>query len=190
MSVGLRGLATTSTSARWASRILARFALPPRGSGIALVRSVPRLMLVEDDPDLRSNLRDLLESGGYEVISCADGREAIDHLSESTDSFALILLDWLLPGVSGADVAAYIDGDPRHAQTRVVVLTGHDRVLHEGGVAAVIAKPVRARTLVEVVDRLVGMPPREPGAVARRTHENSHSGRAFAPTLALRPSRS
>jgi two-component system sensor histidine kinase/response regulator len=185
--VGLRGHATTRRARAVRARNPARFGGSNGGSGIALMRDVLRLMLVEDDADLRANLRDLLEGAGYEVISCADGREAIEHLRATTEAFSLILLDWLLPGVSGADVAAYIDGDPHHARTRVVVLTGHDRVLAAGGVAAVVAKPVRARTLVEVIDRLAGMPPRQPGDVVRRTLDSSHSGRAYAPTIAIRP---
>jgi two-component system sensor histidine kinase/response regulator len=187
--VSLRGLATTRRERSGSIANYASFAVHLQGPPIAVVRSVLRLMLVEDDPDLRANLRDLLENAGYLVISCADGREAIDHLSATTEAFSLILLDWLLPGVSGADVAAYIDSDPHHARTRVVVLTGHDRVLAAGGVAAVVAKPVRARTLVEVIDRLAGMPPRQPGDVVRRTLDSSHSGRAYAPTIAIRPTR-
>ncbi len=62
-----------------------------------------RLFLVEDDNDLRGALVDYLNVGGYEVISCADGSAALDCL-KSEGPFDVILLDVMLPGLSGFEI--------------------------------------------------------------------------------------
>lgn len=61
-----------------------------------------KILIVEDDRDVRISLRILLETEGYAVVEAADGETALDLLNESRPS--LILLDLKLPGMSGFDV--------------------------------------------------------------------------------------
>jgi DNA-binding response OmpR family regulator len=143
------------------------------------------ILIVEDDPDLRHGLRALLEGAGYDVITARDGREALTHIGGRALRLSLILLDWLLPVMPGQAFLTELSLDPVHRGTPVVVLSGHDRIDSKNlGVTAVLTKPVRSRTLVDVVGRLLDMPARAP-APARDT-SSPHSTRHLAPTIALR----
>ncbi len=146
---------------------------------------------MEDDPDVRSSLHEVLERAGYEVVAAGDGREALAHLEARTTPFSLVVLDWILPILSGMDVVDWIARHPMHSPTPVVVFSGSDRVPVSQGIAAVVAKPVRRRTLIEVVDRLSGMPPRAsfdttpPPSAPTATAPTRQTAR----TIALRPSK-
>lgn len=149
---------------------------------------MPSILLVEDDDDVRSGLCEVLERAGYEVASAADGREALAHLERRPTPFALVILDWILPALSGAEVADHIAGHPVHAGTPIVVFSGHDRVPVGRGISAVVCKPVRKRTLVEVADRLAGMPPRAELEVTPPPSVTT-TPRQYAPTVVWRTPR-
>jgi DNA-binding response OmpR family regulator len=117
------------------------------------------ILIIEDDRDLRHSLRDVIELAGYDVITAADGREALAHISGRTTPLALILLDWVLPVMPAPAFLAGLALDPLHRDTPVLVLSGNNRIVSmELGVTAVLAKPTRARTLVDVIGRLAGAP--------------------------------
>lgn len=59
-----------------------------------------RILIVEDEPDLRDTLRDLLEMEGFEVVSAANGREGLARLEEG-DAPCLVLLDLMMPVMDG-----------------------------------------------------------------------------------------
>jgi DNA-binding response OmpR family regulator len=148
-------------------------------------------LVVEDDPDLRHALREVIERAGYDVITAADGREALAHISGRATPVALILLDWLLPVMPAPALLARIALDTRHCSTPVLVLSGHDRIAPADlGVTAVLMKPVRTRTLITVIDRLAG----RPGGTERQpeprpsssTNQRADSPRQTARTLGLR----
>src|SRR5690349_13679411 len=61
--------------------------------------AAPRVIVADDDPDVRDALRLILEDAGYSVVEAADGIEAMDALHVSLPS--VVLLDVLLPGISG-----------------------------------------------------------------------------------------
>ncbi|HKO31448.1 MAG TPA: response regulator [Nitrospiraceae bacterium] len=83
---------------------------------MATQASVKRLLVVEDDPDQASALRDRLELYGYAVTCAEDGRAAMEILQ--TDSIDGVLLDMNLPHVPGVDVLAAT----RHALPHVPVV--------------------------------------------------------------------
>lgn len=57
-----------------------------------------KILIIEDDVDIREGVRILLESEGYMVKEAADGRKGLDILDENTD---LVILDIMMPGISG-----------------------------------------------------------------------------------------
>ena len=59
------------------------------------------VLVVEDDPDVRSALNDLLEAEGYEVETASNGKEALERLAEHRPG--LVLLDLMMPVMSGWD---------------------------------------------------------------------------------------
>ncbi len=75
----------------------------------------PRILVVEDEPALVGLLRYNLEAEGYEVAEAADGHEALLQVAERPPD--AILLDWMLPGVSGLEVCRQVR---RQAATRAI----------------------------------------------------------------------
>ena len=64
-----------------------------------------RLLVVEDDDSIRETVGEALRSEGYEVLTCADGSEALGLLTvETSQSVDLIVLDLMLPGLGGLDL--------------------------------------------------------------------------------------
>ena len=85
--------------------------------------SVPRIMIVDDDAMIRSLLASTLPEDGCELIEARSGSEAIELLLG--DPPDLVLLDWTMPGCSGADVLGELK--QRHPRLPVIVLTVEDR---------------------------------------------------------------
>jgi len=80
-----------------------------------------QVLLVEDDEALAIMLRYNLEAAGHEVTLAPDGEEAEHHLSMR--EFDLIILDWMLPGVSGIELCRRIRVNRRSRSTPVIMLT-------------------------------------------------------------------
>lgn len=108
-------------------------------------RQLRRILHVEDVPAIQLVMRIALERvGGFEVLSCSTGQEALDR----ADGFApdLILLDAMLPEMDGAEVLRQLHGRLDLAQVPVVFLTGditpeRDRQLRQLGARDVLIKP-------------------------------------------------
>jgi len=81
-----------------------------------------KILLVEDSKFLRLATERALARAGYEVSTAADGEEAVKKARENLPD--LILLDLLLPKVTGTDVLKALKQDPATARIAVVVLTG------------------------------------------------------------------
>lgn len=81
-----------------------------------------KVLLVEDSKFLRAATVQALTSAGYEVVSAGDGDQAVRLAREHTP--ALILLDVMLPKMSGPDVLRVLKNDPATAAIPVMMLTG------------------------------------------------------------------
>lgn len=77
-----------------------------------------RILVAEDDANIRETLADLLSGEGYEVTTAADGEAAVAAWRGASEPFDLIMLDVMMPGKSGYDVCREI----RTAGSRVAVL--------------------------------------------------------------------
>ena len=80
-----------------------------------------RLLVVDDEPDIRESIAEVLESGGYEVQTARDGRDALDKVAG--ERFAAILLDLMMPNVSGWQFREIQLRDPRIAEIPVIVVS-------------------------------------------------------------------
>ena len=83
-----------------------------------------RLLIVDDDPELRQFLRTELEIEGYACTEAASGQQALVQLRESR--WDLLLLDWTLPDFSGVEICRRLRGSDD--QTPVLMLTARDDV--------------------------------------------------------------
>ena len=81
-----------------------------------------KALVVEDDPTTRAMLKALIASMGCAVDEAADGQEAIDKLGE--EEYAVVLLDIVLPKVSGTAVMEFLHEHDPAALERVIVVTG------------------------------------------------------------------
>jgi two-component system phosphate regulon response regulator PhoB len=80
-----------------------------------------RILIVEDEEPLAMLLRYNLESEGYEVETTARGDEADTRLKESTPD--LVVLDWMLPGLSGIELCRRLRARPETRQLPIIMLT-------------------------------------------------------------------
>ena len=84
-----------------------------------------RLLIVEDDRDLASNLIDFLEPHGYLIDYAADGQEALARLS--VGGHDLIILDLMLPGIDGMTLCSHVRNE-LHSRVPIVMLTAKDGI--------------------------------------------------------------
>ncbi len=80
-----------------------------------------RVLVVDDDPDVRALVELKLRLEGLEVVSVASGEEALAMLS--VESFDLVVLDLMMPGVDGIEVCRRIRERPETADLPVIMLT-------------------------------------------------------------------
>jgi two-component system, OmpR family, phosphate regulon response regulator PhoB len=110
-----------------------------------------RILIAEDEPDIRDLLAFHLEREGFEVARAATGDDALGQVGASVPD--LLLLDLMLPVVNGLDVCRRLRADPRTASLPIVMLTARgeelDRVLGlELGADDYIVKPFSPKEVV------------------------------------------
>jgi DNA-binding response OmpR family regulator len=81
------------------------------------------VMVVDDEPDILITIGQMLKINGYSVISACDGKECLKKLNESNKNPDLIVLDIMMPEISGWDVAAKIKENPDWKDIPIVFLT-------------------------------------------------------------------
>lgn len=82
-----------------------------------------RILIIEDDNDINNLLNTALQKEGYETIQAFSGTEARMVLQMNNDLVSMVLLDLMLPGISGEEVLALIR---TQGNTPVIVLTAKD----------------------------------------------------------------
>jgi CheY-like chemotaxis protein len=81
------------------------------------------VLIVDDDPGIRSVVRMILESRGMRVEEAASGEEALDKLKEGGVKPELVLLDVMMPGMTGWEVLEELKSDPELRSIPVVMLS-------------------------------------------------------------------
>jgi CheY-like chemotaxis protein len=112
------------------------------------------VMVVDDDDDIRETISQLLERHGYDVVTAAHGGEAMKML-QNGDHPSLILLDLMMPNVSGEEFRRMQLADLSVADIPVVLLSGAGRVEQIAARMSVevLPKPIELTKLVETVRR-------------------------------------
>jgi CheY-like chemotaxis protein len=111
------------------------------------------VLVVDDDPDIRESLREVLEDEGYEVACVGNGREALDHLKASQPRPCVILLDLMMPVMDGWQFRREQKQDADIAEIPLVVITatGKRPVLIDA--AELVMKPLDLSQLFAAVER-------------------------------------
>jgi CheY-like chemotaxis protein len=119
------------------------------------------VLVIDDDPDIREAIGDLLEDEGYEVTSAANGREGLGLLYDGLRP-SVILLDLFMPVMSGLDFLEYQLKDPRLSEIPVVVFSAADSDLETVRVrmsgVAVMSKPFDNDELIALVAKYRSRP--------------------------------
>ena len=116
------------------------------------------ILVVDDEPDLLELVRFNLDRAGFRVETAASGEEALDRLRRSTPD--LMVLDLMLPDLSGEEICRRVRADPGQASLPVIMLTAKseevDRVVgFELGADDYVTKPFSPRELVLRVKALL-----------------------------------
>ena len=132
----------------------------------------PRLLIAEDDADMRDLLLELLEAESYEAVVAVDGRAAHAIVADAAESLDLVVTDVKMPGVSGDELLAAVR--EHRPEIPVVVITAFGTVeqavgLVKAGAFQYLTKPFATRDLLAVVaDALEASAPRREHARLRR----------------------
>lgn len=117
------------------------------------------ILLVEDDPDIRGALAELLEAEGYEVLAAANGRRALELLERTRGQACLVLLDLVMPVMSGTEFLAVKERAAAIAPIPVVLVSasteGAEHTAREHGVP-LVRKPIRIDLLLSLVEEYCG----------------------------------
>jgi two-component system phosphate regulon response regulator PhoB len=113
--------------------------------------SVPRILVVEDEPDIAALIAYQLTREGYRVETAGNGREALEAVGRDIPD--LVVLDRMLPGLGGDEILKRLRGDPATASVAVLVVTAkkeqEDRIRGlELGADDYLTKPFSPRELV------------------------------------------
>lgn len=112
----------------------------------------PRIVVVEDDPEVREIEMFLLESEGFECVGVPEGGPAARVVKQAAAD--LVILDMMLPGKDGNAVLAELSADPETSGVPVIVVSGFPSNLEPAPqVKRVIVKPFDVTELLHVVAR-------------------------------------
>lgn len=130
--------------------------------------SLRHVLVADDEPHIGRIIKMKLEQGPFRVTLVYDGREALDVLTREKD-VSLVLLDLMMPHLSGLDVLAAMRADGRLKDIPCIILTAagqdqqHRRAL-ELGATDFMTKPFSPKKLYQRTAELSGLPPQDAGA--------------------------
>jgi two-component system alkaline phosphatase synthesis response regulator PhoP len=135
------------------------------------------ILVVEDETDIAELVRFNLEQEGYFPTVVGDGERAVEAVAQHRP--ALLILDLMLPGMTGLEVCKYLRAQPQSARLPIVILTAKtaevDRILGlEMGADDYVSKPFSPR---ELVARVRAVLRRAHGPEAERPHDVYEKGR-------------
>lgn len=118
-----------------------------------------KLLLVEDDKQLSQMYGHKFTKEGLEVTLCTDGSKAIEYAKNG--DYDVILLDLMLPGMSGVDVLEMLRSDKRTAKVPVVVYTNfgdkynHDKCMAYGADEFLLKVDTTPESLTETIKKVL-----------------------------------
>ena len=119
------------------------------------------ILVVDDDPGIRRLLVTFLKRRGFQLLEACDGREALAGMRAG--NIDLVIMDLMMPGVSGLDVLRERAADPALLRIPMIVVTANSNLGESDGllnehVYAVIGKPFDLNKLLTTVTACLGNP--------------------------------
>ncbi|MBI5243013.1 MAG: response regulator [Elusimicrobia bacterium] len=125
-----------------------------------------KVLVIDDEPEMLSLIRFTLEQGGYEVITCDNGRHAWNAILQNKP--AMLVLDVMLPGIDGYSLQIKISQDEQTKGIPIIVLTALEpsKTLFKKfpQVVGFMTKPFNTDELLAKVVATIGKANPEPGA--------------------------
>ena len=117
-----------------------------------------KLLIVDDQPGIRMLLSDILQTKGYEVEEAQTGKEAIDKVNQT--SYDLIILDYKLPVVDGAQFIEYLNTN--RINSRIILMSGlveniSKEIKKCDIVKEIVAKPFNVNDFYDIVKRTLSV---------------------------------
>jgi DNA-binding response OmpR family regulator len=122
---------------------------------------MPKILIVEDEPEIADNLAALLAAKGHKVTTCLEGADGVTRARKET--FDLLLLDVMLPRMSGFDVCKLLKADPKTAKLKIVMVTGLGRMgdveeAFRAGADDYLIKPFDSARLFKKIEKVLAAP--------------------------------
>jgi CheY-like chemotaxis protein len=117
------------------------------------------ILIVDDDSSIREMLRLFLELKGYKVASAINGQDALDYLGQSAELPQLILLDLMMPVMSGAEFRTVQRQTPKLAGIPVALISADENLRDTAptvNAEAYLPKPIDFDILLATVERYCG----------------------------------
>ncbi len=113
-----------------------------------------KVVVIDDEPFILMMIEDKLKRAGIDVVALRESVNAIDVIRKEKPD--LVLIDWMMPEVSGLEVCRAIKADPKLKETTVFMLSakGQEEDIRRGlecGVAKYLTKPFSPKALLEII---------------------------------------
>jgi CheY-like chemotaxis protein len=120
------------------------------------VEGPAHILVVEDDPDIRESIVEVLEDAGYRVSAAGDGRQALEVLEAASEKPRVILLDLMMPVMNGYQFREEQLARAELAAIPVLVITA-DANAKAGGLkaAGLLQKPLKIQPLLDRIEALL-----------------------------------
>ncbi len=118
-----------------------------------------RILVVDDDPDIRIMIKIMLEFKGYAVEALERGEASEEMLM--TGKFGLVIMDMLLSGMNGVDICASIKQNSALSHIPIVMISAHPNARNtciEAGADDFIAKPFDMQEILSTIERYMPAP--------------------------------
>jgi CheY-like chemotaxis protein len=112
-----------------------------------------RILVVDDEPDLRFILRRIFERAGHEVVDAGQGADALERIHGSLPD--LVVTDMMMPVMGGAELIRRLRADPATAHLSILAVTGNGNGACPDAADAVLDKPYQADEILAAVNALL-----------------------------------
>jgi CheY-like chemotaxis protein len=112
---------------------------------------VGRILVVDDEPDLRFILRRIFQAAGHEVSDAGNGADALERVTGTLPD--LVVTDMMMPVMGGRELIRRLRADPSTAHIPILAVTGNGELA--GGADALLQKPYQPGQILTVANALL-----------------------------------